>query len=41
MYYRLAKREEREAIEAFGERYEEYKRHTPMFFPSIRPLFQT
>ncbi|MFZ3058138.1 MAG: isoprenylcysteine carboxylmethyltransferase family protein [Candidatus Methanoperedens sp.] len=41
MYYRLAKREEREATEAFGERYEEYKRNTPMFFPSIRPLFQT
>ncbi|MCZ7381293.1 MAG: isoprenylcysteine carboxylmethyltransferase family protein [Candidatus Methanoperedens sp.] len=41
MYYRLAKREEKEALEAFGERYEEYKRQTPMFFPSIRPLFQT
>lgn len=39
MYYRLAKREEREALEAFGDRYEEYKRQTPMFFPSIRPLF--
>ncbi len=36
MYYRLAKREEMEATEAFGERYEEYKRRTPMFFPSIR-----
>lgn len=36
MYYRLAKREENEAVEAFGEKYEEYKRHTPMFFPSIR-----
>jgi len=36
MYYRLAKKEEKEAIEAFGERYEEYKRHTPMFFPSLR-----
>lgn len=41
MYYRLAKREEREALEAFGEIYEEYKQRTPMFFPSIRPLFQT
>ncbi len=41
MYYRLAKREEKEAIEAFGERYVEYKQHTPMFLPSIRPLFQT
>ncbi len=36
MYYRLAKREEKEAIEAFGERYEEYKRRTPMFLPSIK-----
>lgn len=41
MYYRLAKREEREAMEAFGERYKVYKQHTPMFLPSIRPLFQT
>lgn len=38
MYYRLAKREENEAIEAFGERYEEYKRQTPMFLPSIKKL---
>lgn len=36
MYYRLAKREEKEALEAFGERYEEYKRRTPMFLPSIK-----
>ncbi len=36
MYYRLAKREEKEAIEAFGVRYEEYKRHTPMLLPSIK-----
>jgi len=36
MYYRLARREEGEALEAFGERYEEYKRQTPMFLPSIR-----
>ncbi len=36
MYYRLAKREEKEAVEAFGERYEYYKQHTPMFLPSIR-----
>ncbi|VVB90151.1 Phospholipid methyltransferase [uncultured archaeon] len=36
MYYRLAKREEKEALEAFGERYEEYRRKTPMFLPSIR-----
>ena len=36
MYYKLAKKEEKEALEAFGERYEEYKRHTPMFLPSVR-----
>lgn len=41
MYYRLAIREEKEALEAFGERYEEYKQNTPMFFPLIRSLFQT
>ena len=38
MYYRLAKKEEKEAMEAFGERYEEYKRQTPMFIPSIKKL---
>ncbi len=36
MYYRLAKKEEDEATLAFGERYEEYKRCTPMFLPVIR-----
>ncbi len=36
MYYRLAKREERGALEAFGERYEEYKLKTPMFLPYIK-----
>ena len=36
MYYRLARKEEGKALEAFGERYEEYKRQTPMFLPSIR-----
>jgi SAM-dependent methyltransferase len=33
MYYRLAKKEEKEAIEAFCERYEDYRRNTPMFLP--------
>ncbi len=36
MYYRLAKKEEDEATLAFGERYEEYKRRTPMFLPVIK-----
>ncbi len=36
MYYRLAKREEREALEAFGERYEGYMRQVPMFLPSLK-----
>ncbi len=36
MYYRLAKREEKEAIEAFGERYEEYRNRTPMFLPVMK-----
>ncbi len=35
MYYRLAKREEREAREAYGERYVEYELRTPMFLPSL------
>ncbi len=35
MYYRLAKREEKEATEVFGERYENYKRNTPMFLPKL------
>jgi protein-S-isoprenylcysteine O-methyltransferase Ste14 len=36
MYYNLAKREEKEALEAFGAMYEEYKQSTPMFLPSLR-----
>ncbi len=35
-YYRLAKREEKELEEKFGEAYREYKRKVPMFSPSIR-----
>lgn len=36
MYYRLARREEMEALEAFREKYVEYKLRTPMFLPSLR-----
>jgi protein-S-isoprenylcysteine O-methyltransferase Ste14 len=32
-YYRLAKREETQMIERFGEEYLDYRRHVPMFFP--------
>jgi protein-S-isoprenylcysteine O-methyltransferase Ste14 len=34
-YYKLAKKEEKEALAAFGEAYERYKQNTPMFFPGI------
>lgn len=33
VYTRLAYREERDMIGKFGERYEEYRRRVPMFFP--------
>lgn len=36
MYYRLAKKEEREMEAKFAEEYREYKRHVPMFLPSLR-----
>ncbi len=32
-YHQLAKKEEKEVTETFGEKYENYKRHTPMFLP--------
>lgn len=37
-YVRLARREEREMIEKFGERYLEYRAQTPAFLPSWREL---
>ena len=35
MYYRLAKREEQDALNQFGEKYREYMERTPMFFPRL------
>jgi methanethiol S-methyltransferase len=35
IYYRLARTEEKEVEEKFGEEYIQYKRKTPMFFPRI------
>jgi protein-S-isoprenylcysteine O-methyltransferase Ste14 len=32
-YYRLAKREENQMVEAFGSQYEDYKKRVPMFLP--------
>ncbi len=34
-YYRLAKREEAEMIEEFGDEYREYMERTPRFFPTL------
>ena len=35
-YYKLAKKEESEMLEKFGEEYESYMKKTPRFIPSIR-----
>lgn len=35
IYYRLARMEERQMLEEFGERYEIYKRQTGMFLPKL------
>jgi len=36
LYYRLAKKEEKESEEMFGEEYRKYKRSVPMLIPRIR-----
>ena len=33
MYYRLARREEKEMEERFGDKYGDYRRKVPMFMP--------
>lgn len=38
MYVRLARREERESIELFGEAYLSYREKTPGFFPRLIPF---
>lgn len=35
MYYRLARREEKEMVEMFGDEYREYMKRTRMFLPAI------
>ncbi|MGH8509034.1 MAG: methyltransferase family protein [Gammaproteobacteria bacterium] len=40
-YVRLARREEREAIEAFGDAYHAYMRHTPAFIPRLATEVKT
>lgn len=37
MYYRLARREEADALEAYGDAYSAYKLKTPAFIPFLRP----
>ncbi|SPK77273.1 conserved protein of unknown function (plasmid) [Cupriavidus taiwanensis] len=36
MYVRLARAEEQDVLEAFGQQYEAYRRRTPGFVPRIR-----
>ncbi len=38
MYYRLARREEQDALQQFGEKYRQYLEKTPMFFPRLSTL---
>jgi hypothetical protein len=37
VYYRLARREEREAEAQFGQAYRAYRARAPMFLPRLRP----
>ncbi len=37
LYYRLAKREELEMEQHFGEAYRQYRARTGMFLPRLRP----
>ncbi len=37
LYYRLARREEADMEREFGDTYRDYKAHTGMFFPRLRP----
>jgi protein-S-isoprenylcysteine O-methyltransferase Ste14 len=37
MYYKLARREERQALEKYPDEYREYMERTPMFFPGLVP----
>ena len=38
MYYRLARKEEQQALKKFPEKYRDYMRQTPMFFPKLSKL---
>ena len=38
VYLRLAKAEERQAIEQFGDQYIQYRNSTPAFIPKIRSV---
>lgn len=40
IYYRLARREEREAEAGFGDAYRRYRARVPMFVPRVRPPTQ-
>ena len=41
MYVKLARREEREVLAEFGERYRRYRGSTPAFFPRLRAMRRT